>query len=90
MRRSKAAGLIQPAASVDHEKLKAALEQRVADWRHQLRAEPRMVRMLLRRLVGPVLLHDESTRPDFVKWETTPTAGLLDGLAPPMPFLVKR
>ena len=41
-----------------------------------------MARMLLRRLVGPIVLHDDSKRPDFVKWELQPTTGLLDGLAP--------
>ena len=67
----------------DHEKLKAALEQRAKDWKRELRAEPRVARLLLRRLVGPIVLHDDSKRPAFVRWETTPTMGLLDGLAPP-------
>jgi hypothetical protein len=67
----------------DHERLKAALEQRAKEWKRELRSEPRVARLLLRRLVGPIVLHDESERPDFVKWETTPTTGLLDGLTPP-------
>jgi len=37
--------------------------------------------MVLRRLVGPLTLWDESERPGFVKWEAAPTAELLDGLA---------
>ena len=68
----------------DHERLKAALEQRAKDWKRELRAEPRVARLLLRRLVGPIVLHDESDRPEFVKWESQPTIGLLDGLAPPI------
>ena len=63
-------------------RLKAALEQRAKEWKRELRAEPRIARMVIRRLVDPIVLHDESERPDFVKWETTPTTGLLDGLAP--------
>jgi DNA invertase Pin-like site-specific DNA recombinase len=68
----------------DRERLKAALEQRAKDWKRELRAEPRIARLVLRRLVGPIVLHDESERPAFVKWEAQPTVGLLDGLAPPI------
>lgn len=46
-----------------------------------LRAEPKIARMVLRRLVGPLTLWDAEERPDFVKWKIVPTAGLLDGLA---------
>ena len=67
-----------------HEKLQAALEQRAKDWKRELRAEPRVARLLLRRLVGPIVLHDDSKRPAFVRWVTTPRMGLLDGLAPPI------
>jgi hypothetical protein len=42
---------------------------------------------VVRRLVAPIVLHDESTRPEWVKWETEPTTGLLEGLAP-MPTLL--
>jgi len=63
-------------------RLKAALQQRVKEWKKELRAEHRIARMVLRRLVGPIVLHDESKRPDFVKWEAEPKTELLDGLAP--------
>jgi hypothetical protein len=64
------------------EKLRAALEQRAAEWKADLRAEPRIARLVLRKLVGPIVLHDESERPDCVKWEAQPTTELLHGLAP--------
>ena len=70
--------------SLDRERLKAALEQRAKEWKRELRAAPQIGRLVLRRLVGPLVLHDESERPDFVKWEAQPTAGLLDGLTPPI------
>jgi site-specific DNA recombinase len=65
----------------DLTRLRAALEQRTADWRRDLRAEPKIARLVLRRLVGPLTLHDESERPEWVRWEakTTP-ARLADGL----------
>jgi site-specific DNA recombinase len=66
----------------DMEKLRAALEQRATEWKKELRAEPAIARLVLRRLVGPLTLWDESTRPGFVKWEATPTTGLLEGMGP--------
>jgi DNA invertase Pin-like site-specific DNA recombinase len=66
---------------LDAERLQAALEQRAAQWKADLRAEPHVARLVLRRLVGPLTLWDESERPDFIRWEATPTAELLDGLA---------
>ena len=62
-------------------KLRAALEQRAAEWKAQLRAEPHIARLVLRRVVGPIVLHDDGERPEFVTWETEPTTDLLDGLA---------
>ena len=56
------------------------LEQRAKQWKKELRAEPQIARLVLRRLVGPLTLWDESKRPDFVRFETTPTVALLDGL----------
>ena len=55
-------------APPDKERLRAALEKRVADWKSELRAEPKIARLVLRRLIGPITLHDESTRPEFVRW----------------------
>jgi hypothetical protein len=60
----------------DIAKLRAALQQRPEQWKADLRAESRIARMVvLRRLVGPPTLWDESERPDFVKWQATPTTG---------------
>ena len=61
-------------------RLKSALEQRAKQWKKELRAEPAIARLMLRRLVGPLTLWDESKRPDFVRFETTPTTELLAGL----------
>ena len=66
----------------DIAKVRAALKLRAAEWKADLRAEPHVARLVLRRLVGPLTLWDESKRPDFVKWEAQPTTGLVDGLAP--------
>jgi hypothetical protein len=62
-------------------RLRDALEQRAASWRADLRDEPQIARLVLRRLVGPLTLWDESERPDFIRWEATPKTELLDGLA---------
>jgi site-specific DNA recombinase len=67
---------------LDKQRLRAALEQRAEEWKAQLRAEPAIARMVLRKLVGPIYLWDERERPDFVKYETAPKTELLDGLAP--------
>jgi hypothetical protein len=66
---------------LDQERLRAALEQRAARWKADLRAEPHIARLVLRRVVGPLTLWDESKRPDWIKWEATPTTELLEGLA---------
>ncbi len=54
-------------------------EQRTAEWKRQLRAEPGVARLLLRRLVGPLTLWDEAE--GGLRWESEPKpAELLDGL----------
>ena len=58
------------------EELRAALEQQAQAWRHTLRAEPKVARVLLRRLIGPLTLTD----PAFDEWVATLTPALLDGL----------
>jgi hypothetical protein len=63
------------------ERLREALEQRAAEWRQTLREEPKVARVLLRRLIGPLELYDESTRPDFIKADTELQTALIDGLA---------
>ena len=57
------------------------MTQRAAEWRVTLRSEPKVARLLLRRLIGPLVLYDESTRPDFVKADAVVKTGLIDGLA---------
>ncbi len=44
-----------------------ALPQLAAAWKTTLRSEPKVARLLLRRLIGPLALYDESTRPDFIQ-----------------------
>ena len=63
------------------ERLRDALTQRAAEWKATLRAEPKVARLLLRRLIGPLVLYDESTRPDFIKADAVVKTGLIDGLA---------
>lgn len=69
---------------VQRERLRAALEQRIASWKAELRAEPRIARIVLRRLIGPLTLHGEHRGPDetyFEYWEASiKPEGLLDGL----------
>ncbi len=63
----------------DLKKLRAAaLEQRSAQWKADLRAEPKVARLLLRRLIGPIELWEP--RPAFVRWEAPAKPALLDGL----------
>jgi hypothetical protein len=45
-----------------------------------LRAEPKIARLLVRRLIGPLTMWEEP-RPDFIRWESNPTPeALLVGL----------
>jgi site-specific DNA recombinase len=67
---------------LDHERLRAALERRSTEWKRDLRNEPSVARIVLRRLVGPLTLWNEAERPDFVEWKANPKMDLLDGLAP--------
>ena len=60
------------------EKLRAALTQRAEQWKADLRAEPKVAR-LLRRLVGPLTLWEETEAGPRWEAETTPE-NLLDGL----------
>ena len=61
------------------EKLRDALTQRAAEWKATPRSEPKVARLLLRRLIGPLVLYDESTRPDFIKADAVVKPGLIDG-----------
>jgi hypothetical protein len=61
------------------DKLRAALTQRAEAWKADLRDEPKVARLLLRRLVGPLTLWDESDA--GLRWEAETKADeLLDGL----------
>jgi hypothetical protein len=62
------------------EELRDALMQRAAEWKTTLRAEPKVARLLLRRLVEPLRLHDESERPEWIRGDAELKVGLLDGL----------
>jgi hypothetical protein len=60
------------------EKLRAALEQRAELWKAELRAEPKVARLLLRRLVGPLTLWDEADAE--LRWDAPVSTALLDGI----------
>ncbi len=63
------------------DKLRAALTQRAEQWKAELRAEPKVARLLLRRLVGPLTLWDATDPgPEWVEWEASVTTELLEGL----------
>lgn len=62
------------------EELREALTQRTEQWRKTLREEPKVGRLLLRRLVDPLRMIDESRRPDFIEAVAEVKTGLLDGL----------
>ena len=68
-------------AAANIERLRDALTQRATEWKATLRAEPKVARLLLRRLIGPLVLYDESARPDFIKADAVVKTGLIDGLA---------
>ena len=66
-------------ARPDVGKLRAALEQRADAWKADLRGEPKVARLLLRRLVGPMTLWEESE--GGVRWDAPISAdSLLQGL----------
>ncbi len=64
----------------DMAKLRDALLQRAAQWKTELRAEPKVARLLLRRLVGPLTLWDAAD--EGLRWDAPVTLGLLEGLVP--------
>lgn len=66
----------------DIDKLRGALLDRADGWREELRAEPKVARLVLRRLVGPLMLWNEAERPEWCKWEASAKVGILDGLVP--------
>jgi hypothetical protein len=67
-------------AAPNIEKLREALVQRAEDWRAILRSEPKVARLMLRRLVEPLEMTDESDRPEWLKLQAPIKPALLDGL----------
>ena len=65
-------------------KLRDALNKRAEEWRKTLREEPKVARVLLRRIVGPLTMWDPDDHAAFVEWETSVTPAILEGLAPPI------
>ena len=71
---------VQRPAPPNIERLRAALEQRAEAWKADLRADIQVARLVMRRLIGPITLWDESDRPDFCRWEAPTKTEILDGL----------
>ena len=67
------------------DRLREALTLRAQQWRETLRTEPKVARVLIRRLISPLELYDASKpewqMPDFIKADATVKTGLIDGLA---------
>ncbi len=63
------------------DKLRDALTQRSAEWKADLRGEPQVARLVLRKLITPLVLHDPDTpSKEWVEWEASVTPAMLDGL----------
>ena len=81
--------------AVDRERLRTALLQRTETWKQQLRDEPKVARMLLRRLVGPLVLHTPPP-PEIVLngrqrlSQKRVTEGLYNWVASPTGFGIQR
>ena len=68
---------------VDLERLRLAVNERAEEWRQTLRAEPKVARVLLRRLVEPLTLwNPEIAQAKFIEWATSTNPALLEGLVP--------
>ena len=65
--------------------MRDALTQRAAEWKQILRTEPKVARLLLRRLIRPIELYDASKpewqMPGFIMADAEVKTGLIDGLA---------
>ncbi len=46
-------------ANIDQGRLRAALTQRIRDWREALRGETKVARLVVRRLIGPITVWEE-------------------------------
>ena len=70
-------------APPDIARLRQALTLRAAQRKADLRAEVKVARLLVRRLVGPLTLWDadqNAQSPEWVEWQAAATRALLDGL----------
>ena len=76
------ARLRAPRQATNIDRLREALTQRAAERRATLREEPKVARLLLRRMVGPLTLFDPADTTAFVDWEASVTPALLEGLVP--------
>lgn len=71
--------------NVNKAQLRAALEQRIAEWREVLRGEPRVARLLIRRLIGPITLWTDEPQPAVPEW-LEQYVGLPEHLRPRRPM----
>jgi hypothetical protein len=68
--------------------LRVALTERTAAWTRDLRREPAVSRILLRRLVTPLTLWNAAEPgAEWIQWEADLTPGLLDGLTPGLLYM---
>lgn len=77
---------------LDVERLREALTLRAANWKRDLRAEPQVARLVIRRLIDPIVLIEPGVVPrtqsregldgDDVTWEAPTKPRLLGGLVP--------
>ena len=66
----------------DIERLRDALTQRAAEWKSELRGQPQIARLVLRRFIDPIVLHNPTAlSPAWIAWEAAFKPALLDGLA---------
>jgi site-specific DNA recombinase len=70
-------------APVNVAQLRDALTQRADQWRADLRGAPDVARLVLRRLIGPLLMFEPA--PDYIPFNASVREGLLDGLVPGQP-----
>ena len=68
------------------DRLRAALAQRTAEWKADLRREPTIARMVLRRVIGPLELRGGDTE-EFVEWASDVMPELLTGLVAPYSWM---
>jgi hypothetical protein len=64
--------------NVEH--LRAALEERSQQWKADLRAPKEVARLVLRRLIGPILLWDDTGTAELCRWDAETKTDLLDGV----------